>query len=138
MLEQLIIGTVIIAFNVIFHVGGLLLIWLLISKRHIEKHKNNYPIAKTTLVFAIIVLLVIILHSASIWGWGAIYLYLGEFKTISQAVYFSAATITTVGYGDVILSEKWQILGTFEAMGGMIFFGISTAFFVGFVRKILS
>lgn len=136
MLEQLIIGTVIIAINVLFHVGGLLLIWLLTSKRHMERHEGNYPFFKTMSIFSFGVLTTIGLHSVGIWSWGLLYVYLGEFDNIARAVYFSGSNVTTVGYGDIVLSEKWQILGTFQSMGGMLFFGISTAFFVAFVTRV--
>ena len=40
---------------------------------------------------------------------------------------FSIVTFTTLGYGDIILSENWRILASMEAAAGIIFFGWSTA-----------
>ena len=36
-------------------------------------------------------------------------------------------TATTLGYGDLTLSEPWRLLGVFEAMTGLMLFGASTA-----------
>ena len=60
----------------------------------------------------------------------------GEFDQLAKALYFSVVTSTTLGYGDVTLSESWQLLATFEAMGGLILFGASTAFMLAVMRKL--
>ncbi|MEM9322914.1 MAG: ion channel [Pseudomonadota bacterium] len=44
---------------------------------------------------------------------------------MATALYFSVSTATTVGYGDIILTPAWQVLGTFESMSGLILFGAS-------------
>jgi hypothetical protein len=50
--------------------------------------------------------------------------------------YFSVVTATTLGYGDVTLSEQWQLLGTFEAMAGLMLFGTSTIFFLAAMQRL--
>jgi voltage-gated potassium channel Kch len=75
-------------------------------------------------------------HTIEAWCWAALFLYLGEFSELRQALYFSVVTSTTLGYGDIILSERWQILGTFEVMGGLILFGTSTAFLLELMRRL--
>ena len=64
------------------------------------------------------------------------YYFLDEFNEIEEALYFSVVTITTLGYGDITLSEQWRLLGTFEAMGGLILFGVSVAFMMEVVRRL--
>ena len=61
-----------------------------------------------------------------------------EFDELQPSLYFSVVTATTLGYGDVTLSERWQLLGTFEAMGGLILFGASTAFLMELMRHLFS
>ena len=46
-------------------------------------------------------------------------------------------TATTLGYGDITLSEEWRLLGAFEAMGGLILFATSTAFLMRAVRNVM-
>ncbi|MFT6367578.1 MAG: hypothetical protein ACJAUG_001045 [Halioglobus sp.] len=82
----------------------------------------------------IAVLVVIALHTVEIWAWAAVYWYIGEFQDFEAALYFSAVTATTVGYGDLTLSPQWRILGPFEAMGGLILFGASTAYLLQLMR----
>ena len=54
--------------------------------------------------------------------------------SLRPAVYFSVVTATTFGYGDITLSDQWQLLGSFEAMGGLILFGAGTALLVEVMR----
>jgi len=46
-------------------------------------------------------------------------------NSFEEALYFSAVSFTTVGYGDVVLSAQWRILGVSEAVVGILLFGWS-------------
>ncbi len=80
------------------------------------------------------VLAILLIHFFEAWIWAAIYYSVGEFTNIAQAVYFSVVTATTLGFGDITLSEQWQLISSFEAMGGLILFGASTAFLIEVIR----
>ena len=41
---------------------------------------------------------------------------------------FTAASITALGYGDILLKYPWRHLGTLIAITGVLMFGCSTAF----------
>lgn len=101
-------------------------------------NENNIFVSTQGLCFAIIstVIAIIAIHTIEVWLWAAIYFYLEEFTDFSQALYFSVVTSTTLGYGDLTLSTRWQVLGTFESMGGLILFGTSTAFLIGLMEKL--
>lgn len=43
-----------------------------------------------------------------------------------------------MGFGDLVLSEDWRLLSSFESVNGMILFGWSTAFIFEIVRQIYS
>lgn len=128
---QLILGTLVIAISVVFHVSALigLASWL-------EKQKTSTGRVHDLVVLLGAVFYIIAIHTLEAWGWAALFYYLGEFSDFTRALYFSVVTSTTLGYGDIILSERWQLLGTFEAMGGLILFGTSTAFFIEVMRRL--
>jgi len=42
-------------------------------------------------------------------------------------VYFAFVNYTTLGYGDILPVERWQLLGPITAMNGVLLFGLSTA-----------
>lgn len=130
---QLLIGTLGVLATVFFHVACL--VGLAKILRRLSRHS---PVPKgtlgTMLLLGASVTVIIGIHSGEDWGWAAVYFALGEFTDINSAMYFSAVTSTTLGYGDIVLSKRWQLLGTFEAMGGLILFGTSTAFLIGVMR----
>jgi voltage-gated potassium channel len=67
---------------------------------------------------------VILLHGLIILLWASCYRWLC-FPAWESAFYFSASTYATVGYGDIILSSKWRLLGPLEAMVGMLMSGVT-------------
>jgi hypothetical protein len=66
-------------------------------------------------------------HLVQIALWAVAYLMVGEFSTFDKAFYFSSQNYTALGYGDVILSERWRQLGPLESINGLLLFGLSTA-----------
>jgi hypothetical protein len=59
--------------------------------------------------------------------WAALFLLLGEFGDFATALYHSAVNFATLGYGDLVMSERWRLLGPLEAANGILMFGVSTA-----------
>ena len=70
--------------------------------------------------------------------WAFTYLIIDAFKTFEEAFYFSLITYTTLGYGDIILSNADRLLGAFEAANGVIMIGWSTAIVVTAIQQIYS
>ena len=51
--------------------------------------------------------------------------------------YYSFITLTTLGYGDITLSEGWRILSGIEALNGLLLVGWTTALLFAIVQKSL-
>ena len=134
MLTQICIGAALIASTVIIHAVCL----ELILKAFIAV-RTEIEIRWRTVAFALVVLAVFMAHVIEIWVW-AIFFYLNasisEIPTLEAALYFSTSSFTTVGFGDLVLSEEWRLLSSFEATNGMILFGWSTAFIFELIRHI--
>jgi hypothetical protein len=63
---------------------------------------------------------------------------LGQFLfagTVPPLVYFAFVNYTTLGYGDIIPVQAWQILGPAAAMNGVLLFGWSTAVIFEVLRR---
>ena len=74
--------------------------------------------------------------SAALWLWAMLFVWLGEFESIAGAIYFSSVSATTLGYGDVTLSERWQLLSGFIAANGLVLFSLNTAFLFEALRRL--
>lgn len=59
--------------------------------------------------------------------WGTSFMILGEFDSIHAAFYHSMVNFTALGYGDLVMTEKHRLLGSLEALNGMIMLGLSTS-----------
>ncbi len=133
--RQLLLGTVMIIVTVVFHAAGL--VWLAGLLDTIGESANITPDrASMMYVLGASVLVIIIMHSVEAWFWAAVYYFVGEFTDLSKAMYFSVVTCTTLGYGDITLSDRWRLLAGFEAMGGLILFGVSIAFLLEVMRHL--
>lgn len=59
--------------------------------------------------------------------WAALFVLLGEFQDFPSALYHSGVNFATLGYGDIVMSERWRLLGPLEASNGILMFGVSTS-----------
>jgi hypothetical protein len=71
-----------------------------------------------------------------IWFWALFYLWIGEFAELERALYFSTVTFSTLGFGDITLQDRWQLLSSFEAMNGIILVGVSTGLIFAIIQKL--
>ncbi len=121
------LGSILVAFTVVVHS-----LCIVIMLRRIQAWVNEYPgkasLAQLVTIFSSTTLALLVLHAVYIWMWALCYLLLGEFSNLERALYFSSTTYSTLGYGDLTLTEEWQLLTGFEAVNGLMMFGISAAF----------
>ena len=78
----------------------------------------------------------VLLHLAEISIWALFYLWRGCMPNAEAAFYFSGATYTTLGYGDVVLAKPWRMLGPIESLIGVLMCGLSTGYFFVVVSRI--
>jgi hypothetical protein len=93
---------------------------------HLES-RTTKSLVPSTLKLAVFVLWLFLATVIEVWIWAILYLLLGAIATLEEAVYFSTSTFTTLGFGDIVLDEKWRVLASFEAANGLLMFGWSTA-----------
>ncbi len=66
--------------------------------------------------------------------WALVFQFLGEFSNYSTAFYHSAVNFATLGYGDIVMSQQWRLLGPIQAINGVLMIGMSTAAFMTTLR----
>jgi hypothetical protein len=124
-----------IALTVVIHTSGLIAAVGVLKTRGIPSVEPS-RLSRMTLVLVLTIVWIFVLHTAEIWCWAALYLWLGEFDAMERALYFSTVTFTTLGYGDITLHERWQLLSGLEAANGVILFGVSTAFVFAVLHRV--
>jgi voltage-gated potassium channel Kch len=88
-------------------------------------------------ILSIVMIILMLGNFMQIVLWAGLFVYLKEFSQLSDAIYHSAVNFATLGYGDVVMSDKHKLLGPLEAANGAIMFGVSTAIMVGATQDML-
>jgi voltage-gated potassium channel len=133
MLRGLIASFILVSLCTVIHTLGLVLLadWLIGHPLKVEPHFSVRRYAQLlTTVFALITLL----HLVETAIWAAFFDWQGHFSDFETSWYFSLGSYTTIGYGDVVLPEKWRLLGGIEGISGVLLCGLSAAFLFGIVN----
>ncbi len=127
MIVQFAAGSAIIVLSIFIHVGFILAaIGAIRSNPSRSNHQSELFRIASTLVLVTIWLLGA--HTTGVWLWGLAYVLLGIFDALEPAIYFALVAYTSLGFGDITLSEEWRILSGMTAVNGLLLFGVSAAF----------
>jgi voltage-gated potassium channel Kch len=85
----------------------------------------------------VVLIYILIAHLAQIAAWALAFMWCGEFDDFATAYYHSAVNFASLGYGDIVMSEEWRLLGALEAAVGVMMFGVSAALLFGIIREII-
>lgn len=70
-------------------------------------------------------------------AWAGVLLGFGEFGDFATAFYHSMVNFTTLGYGDLVMSEKHRLLGALEAANGVLMFGLTTGVLFALMQALI-
>lgn len=133
---QIFIGSSLLGICSLVHILVLILtakLLRLFDKSHIELIKGSHWGVMLSFAFA----MVVISHSIQIWIWALTFVGLGALPNIDESIYFALVTYTTLGYGDVTVSDGFRTFAAMAAVTGLLNFGLSTAFLVGMLSRAL-
>lgn len=121
---------------VVIHVMGIAILGeeMLRWRERIQK-PISFPFAAALLM--VIFGAIIFLHVVEATIWAVCFYVGGLFPTFETALYCSLTSYSTAGYGDVLLPPKWRLLGTIEAVSGVLLCGLSAAFLFAVINIIL-
>ena len=88
-------------------------------------------------LFQMAALLLALSHLVDIALWALLYCLCGEFAEFEAAFYHSAVNFSTLGYGDIVMSARWRLLGPLEAMNGIVMFALSTALMFALMMRLI-
>ena len=122
--------------TVIFHVVGLALInQEIVAVVRYAKKRYGFLLAFAP-IMGICTLWAILLHSIEASVWAYVYWILGALPDGKSALLYSLGAMTTYGHASFYLAAHWQLMGTLEALDGMMLFGLTTAFLYSMIRQV--
>jgi voltage-gated potassium channel Kch len=132
MLTRLLAAFALMAVSVTVHAAGLTYALRRLRRLHVPAMRFWF----STRLFVLIAVWIVMLHLVEIAAWAVVYAWSGAMPDLQTALYFSAVTYTTTGYGDVVLPEAWRLDGGVEALTGILMCGWSTGFFFAIVSRL--
>ena len=108
--------------------------------RYYVAHRNltNSPsLWRNMRLLSIVMLLLVIGNLGQIGIWALLFRILGEFQQFNPAFYHSAVNFASLGYGDIVMSDRHKLLGALEALNGVLMVGVSTAVLIGPFKGVL-
>ncbi len=127
MIGNLALAALMVGLTVVVHfVGLLMLMWLLRARGH--RFRAHESAIGQGAAIVVVVLGLVGIHTVEIWLYAIVYFFQGALPDFESALYFSTASFTTIGYGDVVLDKQWRLVSAIEGANGLLLFGWSTAF----------
>ena len=132
MLNQMILAATLMAITAVVQAAFMLsgfrgLQALKAGKRHFGRHH-------ATLLIVVFVLYMFAAVMTEIVIWAAVYEWIGAISAFDDALYVSASSFTTIGYGNVQIAHEWRLLVALEGANGMIVFGWATALVIAAIQ----
>ena len=88
-------------------------------------------------IVALVISFAFVAHLIEIALWAVLLVICGEFQEFGNAYYHSAVNYTTLGYGDLLLTPSWRLLGPLEATNGALMFGVSAAMVFAVIQRLV-
>ena len=102
-----------------------------------EDHKTA-SFGFDTYVISIVLVMLFAGHMVQAAIWAMLFMYVGEFADFMTAFYHSTVNFASLGYGDIVMSEEWRLLGALEASNGVLMFGLSAGTVLSVMTKLFS
>ena len=133
MLAEVSVAFVIVAICVVIHTSVLLVFakWML---GHLAINESRRGLTHHAVLLILVFFIVIVLHMVETALWASFYYWQSLFPDFETSLYFSLTSYTTIGFGDVVLPQKWRLLGALEGISGVLLCGLSTAFIFAVVN----
>ena len=126
MVIKLFLGSAIFALTVVVQVLAVMALVLFLRRRaRLGRLDPSFWYGTAALAGAMLIMFTAHLFQVGLWA--GLFMWIGEFEDFETAFYHSAVNFSSLGYGDIVMSSKWRLLGALEAAGGILMFGLSTA-----------
>lgn len=132
----ILIATVLMLLNLVLQLGaiGACSDYLI---RSFKAGKIGKTALRDSWIMGHIMIRLIIAHLLQMALWAGAFIWCGQFSDWESAFYHSTVNFASLGYGDIVMSKEWRLLGSLEAATGVMMFGISSAMLFAVLSKII-
>lgn len=138
MLMPLLIGCAMVMVTMIIQIFAIVQMLRYLLNVVARTETESISRARTIYVIGMIMTMLFIGHIAQAVVWALLFIQVGEFGDFVTAFYHSLVNLASLGYGDIVMSEQWRLLGALEASAGVLLFGLSAGTILSIMSFILS
>jgi hypothetical protein len=129
-------GLSLIVVTVVIHVSGLAFIQSTADRAGSTIPGRRYRRLRFAAVMGAVGWLAALLHGIDALVWAVACRLLEALPTNKEAMLYSLSALTTYGHAGIYLAPGWQLLGAFEALNGIMLFGLTTASMFQVMQKL--
>jgi voltage-gated potassium channel len=133
MVSEALFALVIVSVCLLLHVFGILVVGYWVSNRR-EFFERRGTVVQYLVGLVIPFTVIMFLHLVEAGVWAVFYYSRRLLPDFESSVYFSLITYSTIGYGDIVLPQRWRVLGAVEGVSGVLLSGLSAAFIFAIVN----
>src|SRR5262245_7499753 len=136
MLRQFLAGGAVSLVNIAIH-AAMTIVVISVGRSVTKKVRTAWPRTQLIVIMVVTVSILVLAHVAEVLVWAAFYALADVAPPGKSAIYFAFTNFSTLGYGDIIPSERWLLIGPMTSMNGALLFGWSTAIIFAIMRYTL-
>jgi hypothetical protein len=125
-----------IVFCIFIHVLGLAFIQEKVVHNLTRFLDLHHALFSFPVIMAIPALLATSLHGIEASTWAIAYRLLDALPDYKSAMLYSLGAMTTYGHANQGIAGPWQLMGSLEALNGMLLFGLMTAYLFAVMQHI--
>jgi len=138
MLVSLILGCATVFISMSIQVAVVVMMIRYLIRIMSSEERNTEGFKFDSYAISMILLMLFAGHLFQIAIWAVLFMFLGEFSDFLTAFYHSAVNFASLGYGDIVMSEKWRLLGALEASNGVLMFGLSAGTLLSVMTRLFA
>ena len=138
MFVALIIGCATVFISMAIQIAAVVYMLQYLIMRVSESKDGYFSKGRTTYVISMLMTMLFIGHVIQVAIWAVLFMALGEFSDFLTAFYHSMVNFASLGYGDIVMTEEWRLLGAIEASNGVLMFGLSAGAMLSIMSYILA
>ena len=138
MFVSLILGCVTVIVSMSIQVSAVVLMLRYLINVIAEHDRSTTGFSFESYAISMVLMMLFIGHLIQIAIWAILFMLLGEFVSFQTAFYHSAVNFASLGYGDIVMSEDWRLLGAIEASNGVLMFGLSAGTMLAVMTNLFS
>jgi hypothetical protein len=125
MLRQIAFGSTVSLANIAVHAMAMVVVIRI--ARNVASKWLSLPTLRLCAVMIATVAVLMAAHICEVAAWSLAYSLVEATPEGADRLYFAFVNFTTLGYGDVLPTPRWRLLGPMTAMNGVLLFGWSVA-----------